>query len=265
VAEHDRVWGLPVWERTLPILRQQGHSVVGFWTSQLKLANIPPKQLKTWYLRTFGIHTFTKLAIYASVVEAAHLAHAVLGLKAKSFHDLCRREAIDHHVCEGPNTPEFIDWLRVTGVDILVIMDGHILKQPILTAPRLGTINKHAALLPSHRGLFPYLWARLDNDTQAISFHTVVQEIDAGNLLIQEVMESQYTNSMVQFYQQTFLRYPRHLCAAIDALVEKQFCTEPTNVKPSYQGLPTRKDVKQFESVGGKIIRWRDIPHAFRG
>jgi methionyl-tRNA formyltransferase len=238
---------------------------LGFWTSPLKLANIPPNKLKTWYLSTFGVHTFTKLATYALTVESVRLARAALGLRAKSFRDLCRREAIAFHNCKTPNAPEFIDWLRTERVDILIIMDGHILKQPVLATPRLGTINKHAALLPSHRGLFPYFWARLENDVQAVSFHTVVQEIDAGNLLLQEVMDRQYTGSMVQFYQQTFQRYPEHLTAAIEALTAGKFLTEPENVKSSYHGLPAREDVRRFESAGGKIIRWRDIPNGLRG
>ncbi|MGH9907119.1 MAG: formyltransferase family protein [Pyrinomonadaceae bacterium] len=260
ICENDRVWGLRTWERALPLFREEGIAVRGFWLCPKKLANLKSHEVNGWYLRTFGIHTFIKLGAYAAAAETIRLLGACLRRRSMSFRGLCRHHKLGFGVCVGPNDSTFIEWLEKNQIDILVIMVGHILKDRLLTTPRLGIINKHAALLPAHKGLFPYFWARLSGDLQGISFHTVVREIDAGNLLVQEQVEDRIsTSSMIRFYGYVFERYPGMLVSAIRNLSSGNFTFSRRSLPSSYHGLPSREDVRAFEKQGGVVITWRDV------
>jgi methionyl-tRNA formyltransferase len=70
--------------------------------------------------------------------------------------------------------------------DILVVMAyGQILRDDILTLPRLAIINLHASLLPKYRGA-ACIQAAIDaGDTQTgITAMHVVRELDAGDIIL---------------------------------------------------------------------------------
>src|SRR6185312_6420287 len=57
---------------------------------------------------------------------------------------------------ERPRGDDFMALLRDLAPDISVVVAyGHILSQAVIDAPRLGTINIHASLLPKLRGAAP--------------------------------------------------------------------------------------------------------------
>ena len=63
----------------------------------------------------------------------------------------------------------------------LVMAYGHILRQEIIDAPRLGTFNLHTSLLPLYRGASPIQTAICSGDTETgVSFMRLVLKLDAG-------------------------------------------------------------------------------------
>jgi methionyl-tRNA formyltransferase len=148
---------------------------------------------------------------------------------------------------------------------VLLVMVEHILTDEVLEAPRLGAVNKHAAMLPANKGMFPYFWARLHGDPQGISFHKMTREIDAGPILAQERVDDRFTGSMLQFYHYVFERYPDLLLQALDALVSGRQVASARDVTPSRHPRPRGADYRRFAASGGRIVRWRDLRLAWRG
>lgn len=72
--------------------------------------------------------------------------------------------------------------------DFLVVCAyGKILPQSLLEIPRFGAINIHFSLLPKYRGASPIQEALLQGDNATgITFITMNEELDAGNILLQE-------------------------------------------------------------------------------
>tara|TARA_B100001964_G_C14046941_1_gene515203 strand:- start:277 stop:714 length:438 start_codon:yes stop_codon:yes gene_type:complete len=139
-------------------------------------------------------------------------------------------------------------------------MCSYILKDKTISSPKLGIINKHAALLPANKGLFPYFWARLKNQKQGVSFHMVVRKIDGGKVLAQEYVPSYHTQSMIDFYFYVYRqRYADMLIESLNRLSSGQHIDQSHNYPASYHGLPTQDDYIKFRKQGGKIIRWRDV------
>lgn len=63
----------------------------------------------------------------------------------------------------------------------LVMAYGHILRQPVIDTPRLGTLNLHASRLPELRGASPIQTAIATGGREtAVSLMRIVLELDAG-------------------------------------------------------------------------------------
>jgi methionyl-tRNA formyltransferase len=68
--------------------------------------------------------------------------------------------------------------IRDVGADVMVVVAyGQILPASLLNAPRLGTLNIHASLLPRHRGPAPIEWSILSGDTET---GVTIMQMDAG-------------------------------------------------------------------------------------
>ena len=63
----------------------------------------------------------------------------------------------------------------------LVVAYGHILREEFIAAPRLGTLNVHASLLPRYRGASPIQTAVASGDRETgMTLMRIVRELDAG-------------------------------------------------------------------------------------
>ena len=81
--------------------------------------------------------------------------------------------------------PEFVAQIEALEPDIsIVVAYGQMLSDAVLNAPRLGTFNVHASLLPELRGAAPINWAIIQGDSHTgVSVIRLVQELDAGPIL----------------------------------------------------------------------------------
>jgi len=82
-------------------------------------------------------------------------------------------------------TDEVAEWIAALDADLgVVVAFGALLKEPVLSAPRLGWVNLHFSLLPRWRGAAPVQRSLMAGDerTGAVVFQ-LVPELDAGDLL----------------------------------------------------------------------------------
>jgi folate-dependent phosphoribosylglycinamide formyltransferase PurN len=260
ICDDDRIWALSTWERTLPQLTERDLCPVGLWVCPPALSRYKGWKIHLYYLNSFGVLDFTKLALFAGAAIVTRWFGALTDKRSVSFKQLAQKHHIYFDRCSSPNDSRFIAWIRDQKIDILIIWVGHILENEVLAAPQVGTINRHAALLPANRGLFPYFWARLKGTRQGISFHEVVRGIDKGRVLVQEeIIASSSQRSMIAFYWHVAQRYPYLLLSAISSLAESRFLLGRSDVEDGYFGLPTPADVRLFREKDGKVVLWRDV------
>lgn len=63
----------------------------------------------------------------------------------------------------------------------LVVAYGHLLRDNLISVPRLGTLNLHASLLPRHRGASPIQAAVAAGESRTgMTLMRIVRELDAG-------------------------------------------------------------------------------------
>ncbi|HET7536503.1 MAG TPA: methionyl-tRNA formyltransferase [Candidatus Didemnitutus sp.] len=79
-------------------------------------------------------------------------------------------------------TPDELATLKSYAPDVSLVMAyGHILRQNFIDAPRLGTLNLHASLLPKYRGASPIQTAVANGDKETgVTLMRIVLELDAG-------------------------------------------------------------------------------------
>jgi methionyl-tRNA formyltransferase len=83
--------------------------------------------------------------------------------------------------------PGWAERLRALGAEVAVVVAfGQILPPAVLAAPRRGSINVHASLLPRHRGAAPIAWAiiRGERETGVTTFQ-MDAGMDTGPILLQ--------------------------------------------------------------------------------
>jgi len=81
--------------------------------------------------------------------------------------------------------PELANRLRALEADIAVVVAyGRILPQALLDAPRLGSVNVHASILPKYRGAAPIQWAIVRGETKTgVSLMQMDAGLDTGPVL----------------------------------------------------------------------------------
>ena len=86
---------------------------------------------------------------------------------------------------DRPSSDEFIAQARALAPDIAVVVAyGHILKQPLLDVPPLGSWNVHASLLPRLRGAAPIERAILEGHAETgVSIMRMEAGLDSGPVL----------------------------------------------------------------------------------
>lgn len=255
VTENDGVWGLSAWERTLPLLAEDGHDVAGLWVVPGRLGKMQGMAVPLWYLRVLGVMDFGKLVAFAVVHRLARWrGQRVMTLKA-----MAEAYGVSYHTADSPNDAALARWVRKQEVEVVLISVGHILKGDILAAPSVGIINKHAGVLPQNKGLWPFVWAVVEGMEQGVSYHVVNERVDAGALLVQdrEVPEAS-KGSMIAFYVYVYGAFGRQMTLAVEKLLRREFVEGMGEDRPA-STLPDAEAMARFRNKGGVVMRMKDI------
>ena len=92
---------------------------------------------------------------------------------------------------------------------------GWKLPQEALDVPRLGSVNNHPALLPRHRGPYPFAWTFREDDKEfGSTWHRMDAEFDTGPILAQSSIPVEDTDCWIEDFgprtlQNSFSMLPR--------------------------------------------------------
>lgn len=102
-----------------------------------------------------------------------------------SVRDLAFQHYLPVYQPEDPNDPEFVRVMAKLKPDFLFsVYYRHMLKQPLLTLPRLGALNLHGSLLPKYRGRVPVNWALIHGETETgVTLHYMEAKADRGDIV----------------------------------------------------------------------------------
>lgn len=91
---------------------------------------------------------------------------------------------------------DFMDSLTNLNADLGVVIAFRMLPQAVWSAPKLGTINLHASLLPNYRGAAPIQHAIIQGESiTGVTTFFLKHEIDTGDLIDQKEVEIEVTET----------------------------------------------------------------------
>ncbi len=156
----------------------------------------------------------------------------------------------------GINEPKSLEILRNLEPDIILSTQKFLFKKELLRLPKMGCINKHAALLPKYRGVWPIFWAMLDDEKEVgVSLHWMVEKYDAGGVIMQEVIPVEQTDTVFDLYEKDFIALSRMFPECISLLKQKpRYQRSIVYVGKKYYSFPKAQDVKKFKKSGKKLL-----------
>lgn len=153
-------------------------------------------RLLYWGTADFALPTLRALAgsrheVTAVVTQPDRPAGRGRSLRATPVKEEAERLGLASIQPEDPSDDGFVSRLARLAPDASVVAAyGEILTEPVLEAPRLGSFNVHASLLPELRGAAPVNWAIIrGHDRTGVTIMRMVRELDAGPVLRQEAVE----------------------------------------------------------------------------
>lgn len=251
----DYVWSFRVCADAVPELAKK-YEVVGIYHFPEKLGHRRGYQIPLWYLRVFGLFNFILFGLFGLRRRAMNFLGPV-----KTWEGLAGKYHLQLEKGDTPNSESVCEWVKQNQIDVILIMLNDILKQEILTAPRIGVLNKHAGLLPACRGAYPFFWSKLNQHPTGVSYHAVDNGIDTGGVLLQMRYPPNGQKqglSMLRFYEDIFHLFPTMASEAIERLIEGRYTDFPVAAS-SYYGFPCKEDFKRFLKKGYRVARISDL------
>ena len=122
--------------------------------------------------------------VFAPLIEKARLDPD--NGRFLTFSEVQEFRRIPVQVIQKPNEGSGLQFIRAFAPDVIVsIRYGAILKDPVLSVPRLGILNLHSGLLPRYRGVLATFRALLNGDAEiGCTLHYIQDSnIDTGDIV----------------------------------------------------------------------------------
>lgn len=150
-----------------------------------------PKQLRIVYLGTpdFAVMPLQKLVeegyrVVAVVTSPDKPAGRGLKMQQSAVKQYALSAGLPVLQPEKLKDPGFVETFRALNADLGIVIAFRMLPEIIWAAPRLGTFNLHASLLPAYRGAAPINWAVINGETETgVTTFMLNHEIDKGDIL----------------------------------------------------------------------------------
>jgi methionyl-tRNA formyltransferase len=86
-------------------------------------------------------------------------------------------------------SPHFVKTFQELHCDLAIVVAFRMLPEVIWSAPKYGTMNLHASLLPAYRGAAPINWAIINGEkVTGLTTFMIAKDIDTGNIVYQETL-----------------------------------------------------------------------------
>jgi UDP-4-amino-4-deoxy-L-arabinose formyltransferase/UDP-glucuronic acid dehydrogenase (UDP-4-keto-hexauronic acid decarboxylating) len=119
-----------------------------------------------------------------------------------SVPDFCRERGIPVHLAEKVNEAPWPAMVREARPDYLFsFYYRSMLKEEILSAPRLAALNLHGSLLPKFRGRAPVNWVLVKGETETgVTLHVMEIKPDAGDIVGQAAVPIAFEDTAVALF-----------------------------------------------------------------
>lgn len=175
--------------------------------------------------------------------------------------DLCKTNRLDEAATA---------WARERAADLgVVVAYGGLLREPLLSLPRLGWVNLHFSELPRWRGAAPVQRALMAGEQRlGVTVFRLVPELDAGSVLSRDAVTVAPGTSAGEALRTLADFGTGALCEALALLERDPAAGEEQQGEPSYAPKLTREDahLDLTQASAAVLAQWAGVtpePGAF--
>lgn len=210
-----------------------------------------------YLLKRTGLRFVGRKALELFQSRATAIIFRLIGREPKvhSLRDIRTRYDVPVIGSTDVNSPETLQQIKAWQPDlILSIYLNQLIKTELINLPPQGTLNIHPALLPRHRGLFPYFWVIVAGETETgTTIHWVDEKFDTGDLLLQEKIPVTSEDTITSLSYRCAVLGAEMLVKAVNMVA----AGEPLHIsqnhrQASYHSWPKPDDQHRFRKQGGK-------------
>lgn len=185
--------------------------------------------------------------------------------RVQTVSELAAKHAIPLIHARDVNAPSIQHWIEERQPDLMIsVYLNQRIGEELLALPPRGTLNVHPALLPRHRGLFPYFWvlAHGENET-GVTVHFVDATFDTGAIVAQQTLEVTPNDTIQSLSYRSALIGGPLLVKSVDDIATGTVSPVPQNgSQASYHSWPTSEAYRRFRRAGrrfgsfGELLRY---------
>ncbi len=181
--------------------------------------------------------------------------------KQLSVAEMARRHGVPVIESADVNRAETFHWVEALSPSLIAsVYLNQRIGRDLLHLPGCRTINIHPALLPRHRGLFPYFWVLAESENETgVTVHYVEEKFDTGAILAQERLEVRPTDTIQSLSHRSALIGGPLLVQAVDAVAAGEAGIPQSAPDASYHSWPTHVAYVRFRRAGRKFGGIRDL------
>lgn len=175
--------------------------------------------------------------------------------KVNSLRDMRRLYSVPVIGSTDVNQPETLAQIQAWQPDLIIsVYLNQLIKRPVIELPRSGVINIHPALLPRHRGLFPYFWVVAGREKETgVTIHWVDEKFDTGHVLLQEKISVLPSDTILSLSHKSSLVGAEMLVKAVNLIAAGSPPHLPQDhTQASYHSWPRPADQHRFRRQGGR-------------
>jgi folate-dependent phosphoribosylglycinamide formyltransferase PurN len=238
------------------LLQEFPGQVVGIVRSDCLIygKSLPQGLLYLW--RRSGLRFVGRKALELFQSRATAIFFKLIGRtpKVNSLRDMRQLYSVPVIGSTDVNQQETFDQLHTWQPDLIIsVYLNQLIKRSVIDLPSRGVINIHPALLPRHRGLFPYFWVLTNRETETgVTIHWVDEKFDTGQILLQEKIRVEPRDTIISLSYKSSLVGADMLIKAVKLIEAGQSPRLPQdNSQASYHSWPQPADQRRFRENGG--------------
>lgn len=250
ITMEDPVYTMPFLKEVIDMRRDD---IIGVATAKGDRLKIGKKRSKLVYLISLllimGVPYFLKYS-WITLKFKLGLKLFAFGLVKESPSILfyAKQKGIKTFELGSPNAKSFLEELRMMEPDLIIHQSQNIVKTELLSIPKIGTLNRHNALLPKNRGRLTPFWVLFKKEKETgVSIHFVEEGLDSGPIIVQEKFDVPKGAGFNQIVKKNYEIAPKAMLKAIDLLEEghKDFIANPDE-EATYNTVPSFKEAWNY-------------------
>ncbi len=175
----------------------------------------------------------------------------------KDFNEIVAMNKFDFYNINLTSTRD-INTLKSDNIDILILFGTSIIKENILSLPKIGTINFHSSILPYYKGSRVEFWQLYydDYDYCGSTVHYVDTSVDTGDIIIQEKIEVDKKDIFWDLRYKNIIKGLELIPKAIELIQKNEPTKKQANIRQQvFKGsMITEDKIKELYVKKGFII-----------